>query len=145
MRSILFLLLTGHFALAQTTQEHILYFDSNAFLLTETQKSAVNSLFSSEENAATHIVVLGFCDDVGSEEANRILSQKRAKEVTDFLQDGLQVNVSNSIGKGEIALPSTPGNLEETRKNNRIVKIIYSKETEAAKSLLRRIKHFRMN
>lgn len=117
----------GSIAPAQTTEEQILFFDSNAYVLTETQKSTLISLFSSEGNTPTGIVVHGFCDDVGSEETNLVLSQKRAREVTGFLQNELQLNVINSIGKGEIPLASTV-NSDETRSWNRMVKIMYSKK-----------------
>lgn len=132
MRYFLFLLLLGQFAPAQTPQEHFLYFDSNAYLLTETQKSEIISLFSSEENTITIITVHGFCDDVGTEKANLILSQKRAAEVADFLRKELQVKVSNSIGEGEIPLPENAVNSDDIRRNNRMVKITYSKEPIAA-------------
>lgn len=129
MRSVLFLLLLSHFALAQTSgQEQIIYFDSNTYSLTEVQKSTLTLLFSSEEYTWTEIVIHGFCDDVGTEESNLQLSQKRAKATAGFLEDELHIKVTNYDGKGEIPLPENAVNIDEIRRTNRIVKISYSKE-----------------
>jgi outer membrane protein OmpA-like peptidoglycan-associated protein len=129
VRFVLSLLIACGFVTSSlSAQEYSVYFDSNAFLLNETQKATLTSLFSSEEEVKITIAVEGFCDDVGSEESNQILSQKRADEVANFLQNELQLVVSNSIGKGEISLPENTLNADDIRKNNRVVKISFSKE-----------------
>lgn len=129
MRFVLFFLIACGFVTSSLhAQEHSVYFESNDFLLNETQKATLTSLFSFEEEVKITITVEGFCDDVGSDESNLILSQKRADEVTNFLQNELHLEVSNSIGKGEIALPENTQKTDEIRKNNRVVKIRFSKE-----------------
>lgn len=114
-------------------QENSVYFESNSYLLNETQKATLTSLFSSEEEVITNLIVEGFCDDVGSDEFNQILSQKRADEVANFLKNELHLAVSNAIGKGEIYLPENAQNTDEIRKNNRVVKISFSKEIAEVK------------
>jgi len=129
MRFVTSFLLTCSFVtFSLSAQEQFVYFQSNTFLLTETQKGTLASFFSSEEEVIKNLVVEGFCDDIGSDESNQILSQKRADEVFHFLQNELHLEVSNSIGKGEISLPQNPQNADEIRKNNRFVKISFSKE-----------------
>ena len=125
---ISFLIACGFVTYSLSAQVHNVYFESNSFLLNETQKATLSSLFSSEEEVYTTISVEGFCDDIGSVESNQILSQKRANEVANFLQNELHLAVSNSIGKGEIYLPENTQNADEIRKNNRVVKISFSKE-----------------
>lgn len=125
---IYFWIVCGFATTSLSAQEHSVYFDSNTFLLNETQKATLTSLFSSEEEMKITIAVEGFCDDIGSDESNQILSQKRADEVAHFLQNELQLVVSNSIGKSEISLPENTLNADEIRKNNRVVTIRFSKE-----------------
>lgn len=88
----------------------------------------LTSLFSSEEEVKFTISVEGFCDDVGSDASNQVLSQKRAEEVFRFLQDELRLEVSNSTGKGEIPLPENAQNIDTIRKNNRVATIRFSEE-----------------
>lgn len=110
-------------------QEQSVYFDSNVYRLNDAQKAALISFFSSEDEVKTNLIIVGFCDDVGSDESNQILSQKRADEVAQFLQKELQLNVEKSIGKGEIPVDGNDPNLSEIRKNNRVVKINFSRES----------------
>lgn len=125
---ISFLIACGFVTSSLSAQVHNVYFESNSFILNETQKATLISLFSSEDEVYTTISVEGFCDDIGSGESNQILSQKRADEVAHFLQKELQLEVLNSAGKGEISLPENTQNTDEIRKNNRVVKISFSKE-----------------
>lgn len=126
--SFLLLIALGFTTSSLLAQEQKVYFESNSFQLTETQKATLTSLFSSEEEVKISLTVDGFCDDIGSDESNQILSQKRADEVTSFLQNELQLVVSNSVGKGEIPLPGNTQSPDEIRKTNRVVRINYSKE-----------------
>ncbi len=134
MHLVKFLLFAFGFVASLNAQEHNVYFESNSFLLTETQKRTLASFFSSEEEVIKNLIVEGFCDDIGSDESNQILSQKRADEVFHFLQNELRLEVSNSIGKGEISLPENTPNADRIRKNNRFVKISFSKvQTDSLK------------
>lgn len=129
MRLLVSIWLTfGFVTFSLSAQEHFVYFQSNSFQLTAAQKGTLSSIFLTEEEAIKDIVVEGFCDDIGSDESNQILSQKRADEVLHFLQNELHLKVSSATGKGEISLPEKTLNTDETRKNNRFVKIIFSKE-----------------
>lgn len=110
-------------------QEQSVYFDSNDYRLNESQKATLISFFSSEDEVKTNLTVVGFCDDVGSAESNQLLSQKRADEVAQFLQNELQLKVERSLGKGEIPVDENTPDLAEKRKNNRVVKIGFSRES----------------
>lgn len=128
MRYFFFLLMTfGLSTVSVNAQEHSVFFESNAYHLSETQKATLDSLFSTDQTI-TNLTIIGFCDDIGSKQSNQILSQKRANNVASFLQNELHLVVSNSIGKGEISLPEDTKNADEARKKSRIVKISFSKE-----------------
>lgn len=127
MNRIFFILLSLVSGFA-TAQQHTIYFDSGSFLLNDVQQSELISLFSSEDKTFSNIVVSGFCDEVGSSEANMILSQKRAESVTRFLQNELQISVENSQGKGEIESNSSIQNSDEFRRKNRVVTIEFQSD-----------------
>ncbi|HSQ65467.1 MAG TPA: OmpA family protein [Polyangiaceae bacterium] len=70
------------------------------------------------------IVIEGYTDNVGSEQANLGLSQMRADRVRDFLvSHGVDANHVKAVGKGE-ANPIADNATPEGRANNRRVEIV---------------------
>jgi len=70
------------------------------------------------------IVIEGYTDNVGSEQANLGLSQMRADRVRDFLvSHGVDANHVKAVGKGE-ASPIADNGTPEGRANNRRVEIV---------------------
>ena len=69
------------------------------------------------------IYVYGYTDDIGTNEYNRKLSERRAKSVFDYLvQNGLNPNIMTTKGFGD-ADPLVPGNSSKARAINRRVEI----------------------
>lgn len=74
---------------------------------------------SIEANPDVTIIISGHTDNVGSDEANRTLSQKRAQAVKDWLVGrGIPGGRMKVIGKGE-AEPMSTNDTEEGRADNR--------------------------
>jgi outer membrane protein OmpA-like peptidoglycan-associated protein len=102
LMGILFFSVMG---VAQEKKDSIsVYFNSNEASLSEVAKTDLKALISNPERDFTSLVVNGFCDDVGSTEANEMLSNKRAQTVANFLNDSLDLKVAAYKGKGEIEL-----------------------------------------
>ncbi|MGK4566507.1 OmpA family protein [Flavobacterium sp. 3HN19-14] len=99
-------------------------FDTNSYALNVTNEKQQFDIFFSDENTIENIEVEGFCDDIGSEEDNLILSEKRAGAVAEFIQKTYNRNVNSKIGRGEIATDSNNAALDETiRSQNRRVTV----------------------
>lgn len=122
------LLFVGFFSNSQTkVNELIVFFDTNSSVLSNNEKAILMSTFSHENLFFDSIAITGFCDDVGSFESNDILSMQRAKSVSDFIKNQINLPISSEIGKGEIAFDkNTTLAIESIRKNNRKVVISYS-------------------
>jgi outer membrane protein OmpA-like peptidoglycan-associated protein len=70
-------------------------------------------------NPDATIVISGHTDNVGSDEDNRTLSQKRAQSVKDWLvEKGINAGRMKVVGKGE-AEPMATNDTEEGRAQNR--------------------------
>lgn len=97
-----------------------IFFASNSFQLDPSSKTELNkiSLFLSQ-NPGLQIEFGGYTDNVGAEEGNLTLSQKRAKAVYDYL---VTAGISNARlrfkGYGE-AMPKASNETEEGRAVNR--------------------------
>jgi outer membrane protein OmpA-like peptidoglycan-associated protein len=77
-----------------------------------------------KENPERQADIEGHTDNVGKEEANRILSQRRAEAVRDFIiNHGITVERITARGLGE-KYPVVSNNTEAGRKQNRRVEII---------------------
>jgi len=108
------------------TDKYSVYFDFDKHKLTDTEDKKLNDYVASLGNIVILSIGLeGFCDDRGSVEYNRILSQRRAKTVEDILQE-IASKQKNVEGKGKIDLRITELNSDEldaTRSLNRRVDI----------------------
>jgi len=120
---LIFLLLLANRVPGQSTLETItVFFNSNEFTLQSEQKANIIPFFSAENTIIESITIEGFCDDIGSNEANIELSKKRAISVENFIKKEFNAIATIVEGKGEIAL-STTTSIEQERKNNRKVTI----------------------
>ena len=133
-RLLLFILFFTVLAEAQEKKDSItVYFNSNEVLLSDEGKNHLNALITTSERTVSSLIVHGFCDDIGSVQANQELSHKRAQTVADYLDKELELKVDSYEGKGEIELHSNAIH-EEARKNNRRA-IVFITYTEADKQI----------
>jgi outer membrane protein OmpA-like peptidoglycan-associated protein len=135
---LIVIFLFGFLGNAQQKTERInVYFESNSSELTENDKTTITTFFSRENLTLNTIEVLGFCDDIGSTEANKKLSESRATSVSEFIKNNFGHSSISSFGKGEISLESTTPNIEDSRKNNRkvTISITYSESKNKIKPL----------
>ncbi|RIJ42109.1 hypothetical protein D1627_07505 [Pontibacter oryzae] len=101
-----------------------LFFDTGKYTLERKSKTELDKLIAFMQlNPQVKIEIAGHTDDVGSDEANQVLSEKRAKSVVDYLN-------SNAIGKGRISYkgygeskPVKPNTSEENRQVNRRIEM----------------------
>ena len=108
MRKLLFLVLLYNGVLvAQSNQQHVVYFETDKYEVPETEKNRL--LFFIQGLALKKIKKIsihGFCDDRGSDQYNLVLSQNRADEIKQLFSEN-KINeqlISNVDGKGEILL-----------------------------------------
>ena len=108
MRKLLFLVLLYNGVLvAQSNQQHVVYFETDKYEVLETEKNRL--LFFIQGLALKKIKkisIYGFCDDRGSDQYNLVLSQNRADEIKQLFSEN-KINeqlISNVDGKGEILL-----------------------------------------
>lgn len=116
----LLLLLITRISFAQEQQKIItVFFNSNDFSINQDAEKTLNSFFLDSETLISSVQINGFCDDIGSTDANKILSLKRANAVAEYLQDHYNIEVDAVEGNGEIELSSSDLNSDEIRKKNR--------------------------
>ena len=108
MRKLLFLvLLYNGVMVAQSNQQHVVYFETDKYVVPETEKNRL--LFFIQKLAVKKIKkisIYGFCDDRGSDQYNLVLSQNRADKIKQLFSEN-KINkqlISNVDGKGEILL-----------------------------------------
>ncbi|UOK43116.1 MULTISPECIES: OmpA family protein [Flavobacterium] len=110
------------------TDKYSVYFDFDKSKLTDEENKRLNDYVKSLGDIVILSIGLeGFCDDRGSIEYNRGLSQRRAKTVSDILQE-IASKQKNVEGKGKIDLRITElqlsdDELDATRQLNRRVDI----------------------
>ncbi|MEW5676489.1 OmpA family protein [Flavobacterium enshiense] len=106
--------------------KYSVYFDFDKHKLTDVEDTKLKDYVKSLGNIVILSIGLeGFCDDRGSIEYNRLLSQRRAKTVEDILEE-IASKQKNVEGKGKIDLRITELNSDEldaTRTLNRRVDI----------------------
>jgi type IX secretion system PorP/SprF family membrane protein len=103
-------------------------FKFNDAALTNEAKLYLNDLAKMlKQNSNLKVEVIGHTDDVGTEEANLIISEQRAKIVIDYLiMNGIKPARLKLTAKGK-SEPVAPNSSEENRaKNRRVEFIIYS-------------------
>ena len=126
---ILFLFFTSLLYSQEQKKTLTLLFNSDDFSVTLDAEIILNTFFSDETISVETITISGFCDDLGTNENNKILSNKRANAVAEYLQDNYNLEVDALFAKGEIVLNSSEKNIVFARKNNRkvVLEISYLK------------------
>lgn len=101
-----------------------LFFPSAKYNLEKRSETELNKLISfMRQNKDLKIEITGHTDDVGSDTANQILSEKRAKAVVDYLvAKGIAANRIRYKGFGETK-PVKPNTSEENRQLNRRIEM----------------------
>ena len=78
-----------------------------------------------------HIYVEGHTDDIGSEESNQKLSERRAQGVFEFMHEhGVPLDRMDWFGYGETR-PAVPNDSAENRQKNRRVDLVIREEVDA--------------
>lgn len=101
-----------------------LFFDTGKYALAKKSKTELNKLIAfMQQNPQVKIEISGHTDDVGSDNANQVLSERRAKSVVDYL-------AGNGIGKDRIRYkgygetkPVKPNTSDENRQQNRRIEM----------------------
>jgi len=108
VKKIIFLfLLCGRFVLAQNEIKHEVYFDTNKFEVSETEQNRLLLFIRNlQKQDVKKIDIYGFCDDIGSDSYNLLLSQQRANFIKSVFSEHEIDNllISNVDGKGELLL-----------------------------------------
>ncbi|MFY7811819.1 MAG: OmpA family protein [Flavobacterium sp.] len=114
--------------LAQEEITHSIYFETDKFDISEIQKSPLLDFVVRTDTAKIQeIEIYGYCDDVGKQDYNFILSNNRATEVQKMLIDfGIKNKIILKIeGKGSIIIEDDLiENLPEIRSKNRRVDLV---------------------
>ncbi|TDO98782.1 OmpA family protein [Marinomonas balearica] len=82
-----------------------------------------------QKNPESIAIITGHTDDVGSDEANEILSQRRAQSIANALSDKFKIDINRiiALGYGD-ARPLRPNNSDiERMKNRRVQAMVVSK------------------
>lgn len=120
----LVLLLVTHYASAQTIKDfYNIYYATNAYSLPAKEQPHLDSLIQIAQTQCLsyNIVLRGFTDNVGNQEANLTLSQKRAQGIADYLQTkGIKSENVKTAFFGEDAPVNTNASEAEKRLNRRV-------------------------
>ena len=93
--------------LAQFNIEHSVYFDTDIYSLTKTEKTRLQKFLSSlSKDEVLKIEIYGFCDDRGTENYNLTLSQNRADAIKEIFSNAsfFPEKIVSVDGKGELLL-----------------------------------------
>lgn len=104
---IFFLMFSLSSLMAQSSQKHVVYFETDKYVVLETEKNRLLFFIQSLQlKKIKRISIYGFCDDRGSDQYNLNLSQNRADAIKQiFSSTGIKEElISNVDGKGEILL-----------------------------------------
>lgn len=97
-------------------------FNFNSITLSKAAENEINILHTYlNSNKTTKIIILGHTDHYGSTDYNKVLSEKRAKSVVDYLiKAGLNKTRIKFLGCGN-SQPLSTSRTDEGRKKNRRV------------------------
>ncbi|MDB5262950.1 MAG: OmpA/MotB protein, partial [Adhaeribacter sp.] len=99
------------------------FFEINSATLNADARATLQSLGSRFKSDGKYIYIQGHADDTGTEAANKILSEKRARAVADyFLLQGLPAELIKIKALGS-SQPAVPNQSAESRAKNRRVEI----------------------
>jgi len=116
--------------LSQFNVEHSVYFDTDEYFMGQTEKARLYSFIKDlSKDRLLKIEISGFCDDVGAENYNLVLSQNRADAIKNVfsLLSFFPDKIASVDGKGEVLLNVYPSeNPEIVRSLNRRVDVVVS-------------------
>ena len=109
MKKILFLfvLFCSNSLFSQFNIEHSVYFDTDIYSLTKTEKTRLQKFLNTlTKDQVLKIEIYGFCDDIGSENYNLTLSQNRADAIREIFSEAsfFPEKIVSVDGKGELLL-----------------------------------------
>ncbi len=126
--SFLLIFVSYSFVFSQNELTHDVYFDTNKYEVPSTEENRLLLFISTLTDVDIETIsIFGFCDDIGADDYNLSLSQKRADAIkTIFSNNEISESlITNVDGKGEILLKIVnEKNLLKIRGLNRKVEII---------------------
>jgi outer membrane protein OmpA-like peptidoglycan-associated protein len=132
--TITFLLLVAASGFSQEKTAMIdIYFDSGSYIASDKETDKLLYFFSDENIKIKSAEIKGFCDDIGPEDSNAVLSEKRARHAADLLHTHFQFTPASVSGKGEVSLLSQQ-NIEKIRAHNRRASVVVVYENVEAKA-----------
>lgn len=118
--------------LAQKEYTHEVYFNTDEYKVPKTEENRLLLFISTLQDVKIEsIAIYGFCDDVGADSYNLVLSQQRANAIKSIFSDNdiSETLIHNVDGKGEILLKIiNEKNVLKIRGLNRKVEIIVQPE-----------------
>jgi len=104
-------------------------FDFNKYTIKLSNNNVLDRLTEViQDNKKYNIKIVGHTDNVGGEEYNQTLSEKRAEAIFNaLLKRGVSADRVSFLGKGE-SIPIVENSTEFNRKKNRRVEIIFEKQ-----------------
>ena len=128
--SVFFLFFFPFLVFSQFNIEHSVYFDTDKFILENTEKTRLFKFIDSlPKKDVLKIEISGFCDDVGAENYNLVLSQNRAVSIKNVFSSVpfFPEKIVSVDGKGEVLLNLYPSeNPDIVRSLNRRVDVVVS-------------------
>lgn len=117
------LLFSTLYAIGQTHKEFEYFFNTDESKISAQEFSELNKFV--KENEVVKIEIVGSTDDVGSNQYNQLLSEKRADFAEKYLVNrlGISEDIILKMAIGEIPLTGYNSNLTEERSGNRKVKL----------------------
>ena len=111
-------------------KKHTVYFETDLSIVSYVEKNRLLSFITTlSEQTISSVEVYGFCDDLGGDNYNMVLSQYRAEEIKKILllNDISEERITNVNGKGELLLRLVKaGSAERLRALNRKVELVVS-------------------
>jgi len=141
----LFFFFIHAFLFSQTEIKHEVYFDTDSFIVKETEENRLAVFIDSIKTVSIEkISIFGFCDDRGSDDYNLKLSNKRAGAIKNlFIESDINPDIITNVdGKGEVLLKII--NTEDTniiRGLNRKAQIIITQKPVVVESVPEVIDH----
>jgi outer membrane protein OmpA-like peptidoglycan-associated protein len=115
---------------SQFNVEHSIYFDTDEYFMGQTEKTRLYSFVENlSKEGLLKIEISGFCDDIGAEKYNLVLSQNRADAIKKVfsLLSFFPDKIVSVDGKGEVLLNFYPSeNPDIIRSLNRRVDVVVS-------------------
>lgn len=123
---------------SQTKYTHDVYFNTDEYVVPQTEKNRLLLFIAKLQDIdITAIAIYGFCDDVGADSYNMVLSQQRADAIKAIFANNeiSESLITNVDGKGEILLKIVnEKNVLKIRGLNRKVEIIVTQKVNKPKA-----------